>query len=200
MFDLSRFHGADASAMEVPVITLASKSHDIYAATRLGFLPFLKENHGADALALKYGYLVGVELKTSFARITADNAFKTKRGTIYITENVHQWGNEVDVNKTTKLPSRFVASFAITSDKQYASKNRDTYLIAIDAVRDIIIDCFMLEGDSVINFLESSNSIKLGSFMSYGDRVKMVDNSAMGYDNWVAKLSTELQCKQAVKF
>jgi len=192
-FDITKYHGVDATAGSVNTILLLKKTHDIYAALILGFLPYILENTGADAVRLDAHGYTDVELKTCYAHISPSTAFKTERDTIYCTKDVGMWGKYVDKNKTQILESTFSAAFRITHNLQ--TKNRDTYIIAIDGTDGCIIDIYSLEGNLVVDYLKTSNDIKLGSFLSKGTKVASPVEVVKGWYTWVDGLLPLLETK-----
>lgn len=194
-FDITKFHGVDYLKGELQAIKLIKKSHDIYAAIMLGFLPYLAEHNGADAVMLDNGKFIDVELKTSYTHISPKLAFRTKQGTVYFTKDVSSWDDDwVDKNKTCIAKSQFKASFDIKNNLH--TKDRKTFLICIDGDTGEIICVYSMEGKKVLEFLESSNDIKLGSFMSSGTEVSTVEVPVTGWDNWIDRVKDQLEVKR----
>lgn len=195
-FDFTKFHGVDALAGEVTLIRLLKKVHDIYTAVNLNMLPYLTEHIGADAVKLVNNEFYDVELKTCFVDITPNSAFKTAKNTIYTTKDVSKWGDKVERSKVALLTSAFKASFTIKNNLH--TKNRDTYLLLIDGNNSNVIDCFMLEGQKVVEFLETSRDIKLGSFIKYGHSISHNLNNYIGWQKWVDSILPTLPTKQVL--
>jgi len=199
-FDLKKFHGADASAGELSAFVLSSKAYDILAGIHIGALPYLREQHGADGIIIKNGNIQEVEFKTSARTFNADNSFITARGTIYQTKKDNKLLKCVTFNESRLLESVFNAKFgSIKYQSNLLSKCRDTYLLIFDEHTNQIIDCFMLDGNTVVKYLRSSNDIKLGTFISLGSRVVLESGPVIGYAAWKKKLGTILPLKRAVR-
>ena len=194
-FDLKKFHGADASAGELSAFTLSAKAFDILAGIHIGALPYLKEKHGADGIIIKNGKIEDVEFKTSARTINADNSFITARGAIYLTKEDNKLLECVKQSEVVKMESAFLASFAVQYESNLHSKCRDTYLLAFDEHTNQIIDCYMLDGDTVVDYLRTSNSIKLGTFIKHGKSVELASGPVIGYAAWKEQLGTALPLK-----
>lgn len=196
-FDLKKFHGADASAGELSAFVLSAKAYDILAGIHIGALPYLREKHGADGIIIKNGIIQQVEFKTSARTFNADNSFITKRGTIYHTKKDNKLLECVNRDETRTIESTFCASFGdIIYKSNLLSKCRDTYLLVFDEHNNQIIDCFMLDGNTVVKYLRSSNDIKLGTFINQGSRVVLESGPVIGYAAWKKKLGTTLPLKR----
>lgn len=190
-FDLSKYHGFDTLAGTLTRAQLSQKSFDILAATILGVLPYLRQNTGADAVELSNGYFIDIELKTSRALPDPRKLFRTERGTLYFTKDVTKWtAGWIDRNKTSTASSQFSASFDINGNRD--TKNRKTYLICIDDTTDEVICIHSMEGPKVLEFLTTSQDIKLGSFMKYGTKVTSAVVEIAGWENWCNKVSQNL--------
>jgi len=198
-FDLKKFHGADVAAGELSTFTLAAKAFDILAAAHLGALPYLKEKHGADGIMVHGNKIKDVEFKTCARTITGANAFRTKRGAVYVTKADNELVECVKQSECTVLASTFVASFDVKYENNLQSKCRDTYLIAFDEANNTVIDCFMIDGETVVNYLKTSNSIKLGSFIEHGKSVKLSSGPVIGYAKWKEELMSTLTLKSTYK-
>ena len=195
-FDLKKFHGADAHASDLSTFVLSAKAFDILAGAHIGALPYLKEKHGADGILIKNGKIEKVEFKTSARTINKNNSFITNRGTIYLTKEDNKLLECVKRTECVMLESAFYASFgAIQYESNLQSKCRDTYLLAFDEHTNQIIDCFMLDGDTVVEYLQTSNSIKVGTFIKYGKSVVLESGPVTGYAQWKKELSTTLPLK-----
>jgi len=194
-FDLKRFHGADCNAGEATNFTLTAKAFDIIVAIHIGALAYFKEKHGADGIVLRKNKVVEVEFKTSSRMITNENAFRTINGAIYVTSPKNKLLNSIKHSKVACLASSFVAAFDVRYEENLKSKCRDTFLIAFDESNDSIIDCFELDGDTVVEYLGSSNSIKMGTFIKYGKRVNLVSGKAVGFEKWKESLLSVLPLK-----
>jgi len=195
-FDLKKFHGADAHAGDLSAFVLSAKAFDILAAAHIGALPYLKEKRGADGIFIKNGKITEVEFKTSSRTINTDNSFVTKRGAIYLTKEDNKLLECVKKSECVKLESAFTASFGdIQYESNLQSKCRDTYLIAFDEHTNQIIDCFMLTGDIVVDYLQTSNSIKLGTFIKHGKQVALESGPVIGYAQWKKALGVTLPLK-----
>lgn len=192
-FDITKYHGFDKQAGECTVVSLLKKTHDVYGAVVLGFLPYLDEQTGADAVKLEDNQYVDVELKTCYVTVTPNTAFRTARNTIYHTKDVSLWGKYVDRNKTQLIESKFSAAFKIKNNLH--TKDRETYIIAIDGVLGSIIDVYYLEGKQVLKYLETSKDIKLGTFMKEGLRFVSPVEPAIGWQNWIDSISKTLEIK-----
>lgn len=193
-FDITKFHGIDAVKGSVRPIKLIKKSHDIYAAIILGFLPYLIEHTGADAVKLSNNEFEDVELKTCYAHISPSRAFKTKKGTIYFTKDVSLWDEWVDQNKTSVAESHFNAVFNVRYN--LSSKNRPTYLICVDADSGEIICIYELDGNTVVEYLKTSKDIKLGTFISRGRAVMDSMMPLTGWLAWCDRVSANLLVKR----
>jgi hypothetical protein len=198
-FDLKKFHGADADAGELSAFMLSAKAFDILAGIHIGALPYLREKHGADGLIIKNGKIEDVEFKTSARTINADNSFITARGTIYLTKEDNKLLECVKKSEVVIMESAFYAAFAVQYESNLHSKCRDTYLLAFDEHTNQIIDCYMLDGDTVVDYLRTSNSIKLGTFIKHGRSVELKSGPVIGYDAWKKKLGTTLPLKSTWK-
>lgn len=194
-FDLKKFHGADASAGELSAFMLSAKAFDILAGIHIGALPYLREKHGADGILIKNGKIEKVEFKTSARTINADNSFITARGAIYLTKEDNKLLECVKKSEVVSMESAFFASFAVQYESNLHSKCRDTYLLAFDEHNNQIIDCFMLDGDTVVEYLRTSNSIKLGAFIKHGKSVALKSGPIIGYAAWKKELKTILPLK-----
>jgi hypothetical protein len=53
----------------------------------------------------------------------------------------------------------------------------------------------MLDGDTVVDYLRTSNSIKLGTFIKHGKSVELESGPVIGYAAWKKKLGTTLPLK-----
>lgn len=196
--DITKFHGFDFEKGILKPIKLLKKAHDIFAAVRLGFLPYLNEHDGADAVMLEDNKFEDVELKTCYSHISPELAFVTKLGTIYFTKDVHLWGEWVDRNKTNLAKSHFSAAFDIK--KNLHTKDRKTFLICIDGNTGEYICVYSMKGESVVEFLKTSNDIKLGSFMTHGEEVKNFILPVIGWDKWLERAAKTLQVKRTTPF
>jgi len=195
-FDLKKFHGADTLAGELSEFVLSAKAYDILAGIHIGALPYLREKHGADGIIIKNGKIQQVEFKTSARTINADSAFITKRGTIYHTKEDNKLLECVKKTEVVVMESAFKASYgSIIYKSNLLSKCRDTYLLIFDEHTNQIIDCFMLDGNTVVKCLRSSNDIKLGTFINRGSRVVLESGPVIGYAAWKKKLGTTLPLK-----
>ena len=194
-FDLKKFHGADAHAGDLSTFVLSAKAFDILAGAHIGALPYLKEKHGADGILIKNSKIEKVEFKTSARTINADNSFINTRGAIYLTKEDNKLLECVKKSEVVSLESAFFASFAVQYESNLHSKCRDTYLLAFDEHNNQIIDCFMLDGDTVVKYLRTSNSIKLGTFIKHGKSVVLESGPVTGYAQWKKELSTTLPLK-----
>lgn len=192
-FDITKFHGFDARAGDLNHVVLLKKVHDIYGAIVLGFLPFLSEQCGADAVKLSDNSYEHVELKTCYASVSPKTAFKTKSNTIYYTKDVEIWDEYVDKSKTQLIESTFSAAFSIKNNLH--TKHRETYIIAIDGNNGDIIDVFYLPGSIVVDYLKSSKDIKLGTFMKKGIQFRSETFNAIGWKNWISDMLPKLKVK-----
>lgn len=194
-FDITKFHGVDYERGILQPIRLIKKSHDIFAAVLLGFLPYLAEHNGADGVMLENDEFLDVELKTCYTHISPKLAFKTKQGTVYFTKDVSSWEWDwVDKNKTCLAKSQFKASFDIKNNLH--TKDRKTFLICIDGDTGEIICVYSMEGKDVLEFLRSSNDIKLGSFMTSGKEVTDIAVPVTGWTKWIDRVKAPLEEKR----
>lgn len=193
-FDITKFHGYDYDRGVLPAVKLLKKVHDIFAAVRFGFLPYLGEHTGADAVMLENGIFIDVELKTCYSHISAATAFVTLAGTIYFTKDVSLWTDWVDENATSIAASQFKATFEIKRNLQ--SKNRKTFLICIDGNTGEYICVYSMEGNLVLEFLKTSGDIKLGSFISKGKEVTDFLLPVVGWQNWLDRSRNLLDIKR----
>ncbi len=198
-FDLKKFHGVDAEAGEISMFTLAAKAFDILAAVHVGALPYLKERHGADGVMIKRNMVVDVEFKTCARTISEKNAFITERGTVYTTSPKHESASVIKHSQCALIESYFNAAFDVKDKKILQTKRRDTYLLTFDEVNNRVIDCYIMDGDNVVAFLETSNNIKMGSFIKYGKPVELVSGPVIGWHAWRKELADTLTVKRAVK-
>ena len=201
-FDLKKFHGVDILAGTVSRCKLSKKSHDILAAIILGFLPFLLENTGTDAISLENGIFVPVECKTSYTN--TEKLFKSDRSTIYYTKDITQWADKVPRNKCTPLKSCFNAAYKITNN--IALKGVDTYLLCIDELNDSVISIFKINADIITEyfttrFVPESGliTIKQVTFEKLGRPVSQAIIPIIGFDNWKNSLLNKLPIKNTIK-
>lgn len=193
--DLSKFHGIDAMKGTVSAIELLKKGHDIWAAAYLGVLPYLRENIGADAVIVHDHGFEDAELKTCYANLDPLTAFITNDDVIYFTKDITLWGDKVQKSKTVRASSRFSAKFDKMKDKTFESKRRTTFLLCFDPQRNIIVESRVMDGDKVMKYLATSQDIKLGSFMSDGQKANTVLNNVIGWENWTNIIKPILKIK-----
>lgn len=183
-FDITKFHGFDFVKGVLQPVKLLKKTHDIFAAVIIGALPYLDEHTGADGVILEDGVFHDIELKTCYSHLSPLHAFRTDQGTVYFTKDVGSWtGDWVDRNKTCIAKSKFSASFDIKHNLH--TKERKTFLICIDGTTGEIICVYAMEGKRVLEYLKTSNDIKLGSFMSSGVEITNVALPVTGWDAWI---------------
>lgn len=194
-FDITKFHGVDYERGILQPIKLIKKSHDIFAAIVLGFLPYLAEHNGADGVMLEDDEFLDVELKTCYTHISPKLAFRTKQGTVYFTKDVSSWDWDwIDKNKTCLAKSQFKATFDIKNNRH--TKDRKTFLICIDGDTGEIICVYSMEGKTVLEFLQTSNDIKLGSFMTSGKEVTDTTVPITGWTKWIDRVKGQLEVKR----
>jgi len=195
-FDITKFHGFDVEKGILSPIILLKKVHDIFAAVVLRKLPYLKKNHGADAVELSNtNEFIDIELKTSYNSISESKAFKTAANTVYFTKDVKLWkGDWVDRNKTALAKSQFNAKFEIKNNLH--TKERKTYLLCIDSDSSEFICAYSMPGKKVLEFLETSKDIKLASFMTYGTEVTDLVLEPVGWDKWIERHLPILETKR----
>lgn len=199
-FDLKKFHGFDAKAGSLGRYVLAKKTHDILAAVALGFLPYLKENTGADAVKLVDGLFVTVEVKSSYTDIM--KLFKNKNNTVYSTEDINLWADKVPKANIRSLKSCFNASYKIVNN--LSSKFRDTCFVVVDNLTDEIVEAYEMDTNAMTIYLserkipESGNmSIKLVEFMSLGKPIDTVIPK-LGFKVWEQSLLSSLPLKEVL--
>ena len=194
--DVTKFHGFDAVAGELDPDVVMHKSPDIWVAALIGCLAFLSKKTGADGMTTNGIAYREAEFKSCYTYVSPDVAFKTTQGTIYFTKDVNMWGSHVKINSTSSAASKFKASFDPKADT--LSKDRDTFLVAKDVSSGKLIDCYMLTGDKVVEFLQSARDIKLGSFMKNGTQVPL-QVPTLSYDAWYKSVLPTLLTKQRSK-
>jgi len=198
-FDITKFHGVDYERGILQPIKLIKKSHDIFAAIVLGFLPYLAEHNGADGVMLEDDEFLDVELKTCYTHISPKLAFRTKQGTVYFTKDVSSWDWDwIDKNKTCLAKSQFKATFDIKNNRH--TKDRKTFLICVDGDTGEIICVYSMEGKTVLEFLQTSNDIKLGSFMTSGKEVTDTTVPITGWTKWINRVKVQLEEKRTSSF
>lgn len=194
--DVTKFHGFDALAGELDPDVVMHKSPDIWVAALIGCLAILAKKTGADGMTTDSIKYREAEFKSCYTYVSPDVAFKTPEGTIYFTKDVNMWGSHVKISNTSIAASKFKASFDPRADK--VSKDRDTYLVAKDVSSGKLIDCYMLTGDKVVKYLQTSRDIKLGSFINHGVQVPL-QVPTLTYAAWHSSILPTLQTKSRSK-
>jgi len=195
-FDLKKYHGFDAPAGTVPRWVLASKTYDILSSVILGFLPILVTKTGTDAIRLVNDNFKSVELKSSYA--DESKFIKTENNTIYSATANKIVDGKINKNNTTLLKSNYNASYEIA--KNIDVKNLDTFLLINDSRNDILVDCFVIEGDVMIEYLKSREipesgkvTIKLTKFEELGKKFTGSIIGVPGFETWSKSLLPDLQ-------
>lgn len=195
-FDPKKFHGFDAVAGELSRSKLASKTHDILAAVILGFLPVLNSKSGTDAMRLDDDLTYShVELKTSYTE--EEKFIKTPKDSVYSVTTNKIVNNEVPRDSTTSIKSNYEAAYKIVNNLDV--KNIDTYLLLLDSRTDELIDCRMIEGKVMGDYLNSRKipssgnlKVKYTVFEELGTTVNHTCVPIIGFDVWKTKLLPSL--------
>lgn len=196
IFDLKRYHGADVEKGLLADIVLAKKSHDIIGAIVLGFLPYLKETTGHDALKLEDNKFKFVELKTTYT--DQDKFIKTENNAIYSVTQDLIVNNSIPKNNSTSLKSNFQATYTIKGNLD--SKGIDTYLLVFDSKDGMLICVHEMKDNVIKKYLDDrkipesgSVTIKLTTFEKLGTPYEKSVIPAIGLDIWKENMLKNLR-------
>jgi hypothetical protein len=175
--------GKDLSATKV-----ASKMYDIIGCCATGVLPSVNLN-GAD------GFFVGAynkisEWEVKVCSVSKTSIFLGKRGGLYHSTS----DGRLDPNRRSAITSKFVGNFdANMTVCTLNTKARNTALILFDEDDNIVIDVYMMDGDTVFKQLKNrrqnvSLSLKLSCFQINGGPLEDALPGMVGWEQWESQV------------
>lgn len=167
---------------ELSFDTLASKWADILGCSAVGAIPTIAKRGADGYVYFERDRNTPCEIETKVSGITHEDLALGLRGGLYYTTNLD------NSNSKCAITSHFNGKFSVMSEKTRASKNRATFLVMFDRTENKVIGSYYMNGNSVLELLESKNkgasvSIKLSAFQQYGQEFT-TQWETEGYTKW----------------
>jgi hypothetical protein len=195
LFSPPSYYAIDACPGEYSMIVACNKVNDILASVLLQKLAYVKETNGADGAEFVNGIMEGIEFKLSYRCLNRTTAFKTVNNSIYFTKSILGHDDWVPESTTTGAKSKFEAKFKASTVATWESKRRTTYFVTFEGESSKVICAYRMSGDNVMQLLGTSKSIKLGSFMRFGEEISTII-PAIGWDNWCSSKLPHLEVRR----
>jgi len=154
--------------------------HDIYAAAVTGTLA-ISDKRDHDAMSMKKGKCMKVELKTSY--LNTKSVWKTRQEKIYVGDR-------------TSLTGYLKASFGGNPPED----DMMVYFVCCDTSGKWdteVIDVWQMDGEMAIDLLKESKNLTLQKFIGFG-RKKRVEVNTIGWSTYTKTLLKRLPEKKSV--